>query len=896
MPLTALHKLPNLEVEVIIRAPMPFARGDKFGPYEIVSPLGAGGMGEVYLARDSRLGREVAIKVLPQAMSADVMRKQRFEREAKTISSLNHPNICTLYDVGSHDGIAFLVMEYVQGETLATRLEKGPLPLEQALKFGAQVAYALDRAHRSGVVHRDLKPGNIMLTSAGAKMLDFGLAKPTASLANGLTVTAAAADPMTQEGLIVGTFQYMSPEQIEGKDVDGRSDIFSFGAVLYEMLTGRRAFEGKSQLSVASAILEKEPPSLSSAKSLTPTALDRAVAKCFAKNPDERWQSASDLGSELTWIAERGRETSAGEPSAGESRAGIRVAWIAVVASVLLLVAATIWWRGAKSPQAPMHFYAAWQASARDLAVAPNGHTVAVVAYSETARKNAIWIYEVGAAGAKSLSGTEGAAYPFWSPDGRSIAFFADSRLKRVESSGGPVETICDAPSGRGGTWSQENLIVFAPDVNEGLSEIVATGGVPKKITKPDATKSEQGHRWPVFLPDGKHFLYLAANFSGTKNVNNILVGALEGESRLVVEAGANAAYADPGYLLYYRNHALVAQAFDLKRFSLSGDVITLLPDIKYLPQVKRAVFSVSFGGSLVAQGGEQEALSQPTWFDRQGKATGVVGAPDVYGNVELSPDGKSLAVDKTDMETLNTDIWTYDLTRDSSKRLTFDPSIDALPVWNPDGLSLVFGSNRGMGREIYMKQVGGTQDERVVANDTVNVYPSDWSKDGKYVLYSRGAELWFVALSDSKAREFLKTNAVLKNGQFSPDGKWVAYTSNETGKWEVYVTSFPDAHGKWQISKGGGEQPRWRGDGKEVFYLSSDYKMMAASVTTGSNFDAGTPVNLFQATPRPPVLVYDFLVYDVSRDGQRFVINTPVKQADLQPMSVLLNWATKVH
>lgn len=853
-------------------------------------------MGEVYLARDSRLGREVAIKVLPQAMSADVMRKQRFEREAKTISSLNHPNICTLYDVGSHDGIAFLVMEYVQGETLATRLEKGPLPLEQALKFGAQVAYALDRAHRSGVVHRDLKPGNIMLTSAGAKMLDFGLAKPTASLANGLTVTAAAADPMTQEGLIVGTFQYMSPEQIEGKDVDGRSDIFSFGAVLYEMLTGRRAFEGKSQLSVASAILEKEPPSLSSAKSLTPTALDRAVAKCFAKNPDERWQSASDLGSELTWIAERGRETSAGEPSAGESRAGIRVAWIAVVASVLLLVAATIWWRGAKSPQAPMHFYAAWQASARDLAVAPNGHTVAVVAYSETARKNAIWIYEVGAAGAKSLSGTEGAAYPFWSPDGRSIAFFADSRLKRVESSGGPVETICDAPSGRGGTWSQENLIVFAPDVNEGLSEIVATGGVPKKITKPDATKSEQGHRWPVFLPDGKHFLYLAANFSGTKNVNNILVGALEGESRLVVEAGANAAYADPGYLLYYRNHALVAQAFDLKRFSLSGDVITLLPDIKYLPQVKRAVFSVSFGGSLVAQGGEQEALSQPTWFDRQGKATGVVGAPDVYGNVELSPDGKSLAVDKTDMETLNTDIWTYDLTRDSSKRLTFDPSIDALPVWNPDGLSLVFGSNRGMGREIYMKQVGGTQDERVVANDTVNVYPSDWSKDGKYVLYSRGAELWFVALSDSKAREFLKTNAVLKNGQFSPDGKWVAYTSNETGKWEVYVTSFPDAHGKWQISKGGGEQPRWRGDGKEVFYLSSDYKMMAASVTTGSNFDAGTPVNLFQATPRPPVLVYDFLVYDVSRDGQRFVINTPVKQADLQPMSVLLNWATKVH
>ena len=874
---------------------MPLAPGSRFGPYEILSPLGAGGMGEVYRARDARLGREVAIKILPQAMSADFVRKQRFEREAKTISSLNHPNICTLFDVGSQDGIEFLVMEYVEGETLGARLGKGPLPLDQSLKYGAQVADALEKAHRGGVVHRDLKPGNIMLTSNGAKLLDFGLAKPAAGLANGLTVTAAVADPMTQEGMIVGTFQYMSPEQIEGKEVDGRSDIFSFGAVLYEMLTGRRAFEGKSQLSVASAILEKDPPPLNSSRTVTPPALDRTVKKCLAKNPDERWQSASDLASELQWIADKRQETSAVESSAEASRLPAKAAWVAALAAVLLLAAAMIWWRGAKSSELPMHFYAAWPVSARDIAVAPNGHTVAVAAYSESARKNAIWIYELGSAGANILTGTEGATYPFWSPDGHSLAFFGDGRLKRVELSGGPVETICDAPAARGGTWNKENLIVFAPDVNQGLSKVAATGGTPTTITKPEASRSEQGHRWPVFLPDGKHFLYLAANFSGLKNVNNVFVGSLDGESRFVVESGANAAYADPGYLLYYRNHALVAQPFDSKHFSLSGEAVTLFPDIKYIPQVKRAVFSVSLGGSLIVQGGTQESLSQPTWFDRQGKPMEVVGAPDVYGNVDLSPDGKSLAVDKTDMETLNTDVWTYDLTRNSSKRLTFDPAIDALPVWSPDSLSLAFGSNRGVGRTVFEKKTGGAQEERTIVSDTVNTYPNDWSGDGKYVLYARSSDLWFVSLSDLKSREFLKTTGVVKNGQFSPDGKWVAYTSNETGKWEVYVTSFPDAHGKWQISTAGGEQPRWRADGKELFYLSSDYKVMAALVTTGTNFDAGTPVALFQATPRPPVLVYDFFVYDVSRDGQRFIVNTPAKQADTQPMSVLLNWSTRL-
>ena len=874
---------------------MALAPGTRLGPYEVVAPLGAGGMGEVYRARDTRLGRDVAVKILPKELSADGARKQRFEREAKTISALNHPNICVLHDVGSQDGLDYLVMECVEGETLAKRLEKGPLALEQVLKYGAQIADGLNKAHRSGVVHRDLKPTNIMLTPTGAKLLDFGLAKPTAPLASEMTLTAASS-PVTEAGVVVGTFQYMSPEQIEGKEVDGRSDIFSLGAVLYEMLTGRRAFDGKSQLSVASAILEKEPAPLCSIKPVIPPALDHAVKKCLAKSAEERWQSASDLASEMKWISESGGHTAVAAPSAaGESRE--RLAWLIAFAALVALIVGMIWGRSSRPPDEPMHFYAPLPFPARDITVAPNGHTVAVVGYLEAARKNAIWIYELGLPGAKSLAGSVGATYPFWSPDGRSLAFFADGRLKKLELSGGPVQTMCDAPAGRGGTWNKNGVIVFAPDVVTGLRQVSATGGPSKQISIVDVNRGEQGHRWPVFLPDGTHFLYLAANFSGRNDANALFVGALDSnEKRFVVEAGANAAFAAPAYLLYYKNKTLLAQSFDLKNFKLTAEPTTILTDIEYLPQVKRAVFAVSNNGSLVAQGGGQAAVSQPTWFDRKGKELDVVGAPDLYGNVFLAPNGRSVAVDKTDMESLNMDVWTYELQRGSSKRLTFDSAIDASPIWSPDGSRLVFGSNRGLGQDLYIKNADGAQEEKSIIPDETNKYPNDWSKDGKYILYTRATDLWFVSLPDLKSSLFLKAASVITNGQFSPDGKWVAYASNETGKWEIYVTSFPEARGKWQVSRDGGEQPRWRSDGKELFYLSSDDKMMAAPVTIGTNFDAGTPVTLFQATPRQPVLVYDRFVYDVSRDGQRFLINTPVKKADTQPMSVILNWPAKLN
>jgi len=879
---------------------MPLFPGTHLGPYEITGPLGSGGMGEVYRARDTRLERTVAIKILPAQFSSDPVRKQRFEREAKTISSLNHPHICTLHDIGHQDGIDYLVMECVEGETLAKRLEKGPLPLDQVLKFGAQIADALDKAHRSGIVHRDLKPGNIMLTPAGAKLLDFGLAKPALPLATAATLTAAAKQsPVTEQGTIIGTFQFMSPEQVEGKEVDGRSDIFSLGAVLYEMLTGRRAFEGKSQLSVESAILEQEPAPISSVKPMTPPALDHAVKKCLAKPPDERWQSASDLASELMWITESNGQAAGTAFGEAPGKTRRRAAWL--IAGVLAgaAIVGAVRWPSSKPPEEAMYFPAPMPFSARDIAVAPNGHTIAVIAYLESARRNALWIYELGSQSASNLADTEGANFPFWSPDNRSIAFFADGKLKKVEVSGGPVQTVCDAPSGRGGTWNKDGVIVFTPDARSGVAlyRVSASGGTVTTVSSLDKSRGELSHRWPMFLPDGTHYLYMATNFAGQKSVDAIFVGSLDSnEKRFVVEATANAAYAAPGYLLFYRDKALFAQRFDLKRFALTGEPTTILNDIQYQPQVKRAVFGASEKGVLAAQSGIGVALSELLWFDRKGKEVGAVGRPDVYGNVFLAPNGKSVAVSMTDIASQNTDIWTYDLQRGGAKRLTFDPAADSVPIWSPDAARLVFASNRTSFNDLHIKNSDGAQEEKSIVHGDIDKFPNDWSRDGKYILYTQDTDLWFVTLPELKSSLFLKAPSVLRNGQFSPDGKWVAYASNESGKWEIYVTSFPEPRGKWQVSAGGGEQPRWRGDGKELFYISSDGKIMAAPVTTGANFDASTPVALFQVTPRQPVPIYDLFVYDVSRDGQRFLINTELKQAGSVPMSIVLNWTAKLN
>jgi eukaryotic-like serine/threonine-protein kinase len=881
---------------------MPLSHGVRLGPYEILEAIGAGGMGEVYRAKDTRLDRTVAIKILPAHFSCDPVRKQRFEREAKTVSSLNHPHICVLYDVGSQDGHDYLVMECVEGETLARRLERGPLPLEQVLKYGMQIADALDKAHRSGVVHRDLKPNNIMLTPTGAKLLDFGLAKAAGPLSTAVTLTAATRNsPVTEQGAIVGTFPYMSPEQVEGKELDARSDLFSLGAVLYEMLTGQRAFPGNSQLSVASAILEKEPAPISTVKPMTPPALNHAIRRCLAKDPEERWQTARDLALELKWFAESAGQAAAPAVGVETQKTG---AWLSLLPWVLCgvlaagLLAGAMWWRGGKNTAQTSYFSAPFPFPGRDMAVAPNGHTVAVVALRESARTNVLWLYEVGGREARSLRATEGASFPFWSPDGKSLAFFADGKLKKVDIVGGPVQAICEAPSGRGGTWNEDGVIVFTPSANliDGLYQVPASGGTPTQITVPDASREENSHRWPMFLPDGKHFLYLAANLSGSgKTEDAIYVGALDSkEKKFVTRATGNAAYAAPGYLLYYREKTLFAQRFDADKGELSGEAVPLLTDVAYLPRIRRVAYAASDGGVLVAQSGSGVSLSRLVWYDRKGNEMGGAGKPDVYANVALAPNGKTVALDKVDMGSQNTDVWTYDLQRDTMKRLTFDPAIDSTAVWSPDGTRLLFASNRGHHFGLYVKNADGAEEEKLLAleaSNKVDKYPSDWSRDGKYILYESGQGLWIAAIPELKTRVFVNEPATVKNGQFSPDGRWVAYTSNESGKWEIYVTSFPEGRGKWQLSSDGGTQPRWRGDGRELFFLASDGKIMAVPVTAGANFDAGAPVTLFQANPRELVASSERVTYDVTKDGQRFLINTQVKNAETQPMSVILNW-----
>jgi eukaryotic-like serine/threonine-protein kinase len=881
---------------------MALASGTKLGPYEIQSPLGAGGMGEVYRARDTRLDRTVAVKILPSHLSANPDAKQRFDREARVISSLSHPNICHLYDVGSQDGIDYLVMEFLEGENLADRLRRGPLPPEQVLRYAMEICDGLEKAHRSGVIHRDLKPGNIMLTKTGVKLMDFGLAKAVNPSTSGLTATlvsAEAGQPLTAQGTVLGTFQYMAPEQVEGKEADRRSDIFSLGAVLYEMATAQRAFEGKTAASTIAAILAAEPKPISAIQPLSPPMLDSVVKGCLVKDPDDRLQTAHDVKLQLKWIAESSGQTARPVQTATAKESREALAWVVCGALTAILIAGAIRWQNSKPPEQNMYFPAPLSFPARDVSVAPNGHTIAVVAYRESAGKNAIWIYELGSQGPRSLADTEGASYPFWSADGRFLAFFADGKLKKLDVSGGQVQVLCDAPSGRGGTWNKDGVIVFTPDASPGgsLYRVSASGGTPTRISNPDANRGESSHRWPLFLPDGKHYLYMAANFAGRKDTDAIFVGSLDSnEKRFVVQATANAAYAAPGYLVFYHDKTLLAQPFDLKRFALTGEATTLLTEIQYQPQVARAVFAVSDSGLLVAQTGSGVALSQPVWFDRKGNDVGAVGKPDVYGNVSIAPNGRSVALDKTEMESQNIDIWEYELQRDSAKRLTFGVGFEMLPVWSPDGTRLVYSSNQMLGTDLYMKNADGTQEEKSIAQDEFAKFSSDWSRDGKHILYNRGTDLWLLTLPELKASLFLKAMSILRDGRFSPDGRWVAYASNETGKWEIYVTSFPEARGKWQVSTGGGEQPRWRGDGKELFYLSSDRKMMAVSVTAGANFDADPPVALFQATPRQPVTSTDQSVYDVTRDGQRFLINTPVKQVEAPPMSVVLNWSAKLN
>jgi serine/threonine protein kinase/Tol biopolymer transport system component len=876
------------------------AAGSRLGPYEILSAIGAGGMGEVYRARDTRLGRDVAVKVLPDHLSSSEELRQRFEREAKTISQLSHPHICALYDVGNQDGLEYLVMELLEGETLTDRILRGPLPLEQALRHGIEIADALDRAHRSGIVHRDLKPGNVMLTKSGVKLLDFGLAKIQAAAANAesgatsLPTMTPESHPLTTRGTILGTFQYMAPEQLEGREADARSDIFAFGCVLYEMATGTKAFAGKSQASLIGAIMHSEPPPVSSLAPMTPPAFDRVVKTCMAKDAEERFQTAHDVRLQLQWIAEGGSAAGLPAPVVARRKSRERLAWAvagAAIAAAALLGAGYLRRAPVKASAIRFEISTPEGVSLIDSPkISPDGKLLAFNA-SDSSGKSRIWVRPLSALTAQPLAGTEGAARPFWSPDSRFLGFFAEGKLKKIEVSGGPPQKICDYATGADGSWSPAGVILFDGRAADPIQRVSAEGGTPVVAVKADASRKETMVAWPEFLPDGRHFLYMAQSQKAEDHMYRI--GSLDSkESRALAPAQSLVTYAPPGHLLFVRESTLVAQPFDAKAMKTTGEPVPLAEHVGTIA-TGLARFSASRNGVLAYRTGDSG--SRLLWFDRDGKELSAVGDPGDYSDTMLSPGGDRLAFVLSDPRAGKADIWIRDLARGASSRFTFDPAVDISPLWSPDGKTIVFSSDRGGQFDLYTKAAGGGGQEQPLLHSEEMKVACDWSRDGRYIAFqSLGKktnwDLWVLPTSgDRKPILFLQTPFNETRPAFSPDGKWLAYQSNESGRPEIYVQNFPGPGGKWQVSTAGGVEPAWRADGKELFYGGLDQKLMAVEIQAGETFEAGVPRALFHATVQPIRNVRSH--YLASADGQRFLLLAPLGRESMVPTTVVVNW-----
>jgi serine/threonine protein kinase len=892
---------------------MALTAGTKLGPYEIQSPLGAGGMGEVYRARDTRLERTVAIKILPSHLSDNVQARQRFEREARAVSSLSHPNICTLYDVGQQDGASYLVMEYLEGETLADRLRKGPLPLDQVAKYGIEICEGLEKAHRSGVVHRDLKPGNIMLTKSGAKLMDFGLAKSATAdkpPSSGLSATMAGdAGPLTAQGTIVGTFQYMSPEQVEGREADARSDIFSLGAVLYEMIAGKRAFEGKTTASTIAAILAAEPQPVSTIQPLTPSALDQIVRTCLAKDPDERWQSSGDVARQLRWISRGSQGT---VPSASTANRQRPLVWAGIV--LLAAVAAFLFGsRWAKIPlpttqfevNPPANTYFNFRGLSGPPVPSPDGSKIAFVAFNQgKTGVKALWLRSLDSSEARLLPGTEGAMYPFWSPDGRFLAFFASGKLKKLDPAGGSAIPLCDVAEGRGGAWSTDGVILFG-NRTDSLFRVAASGGKPVQLTRLDEGRHETSHRWPQFFPDQKHFLFVAQ--SPAIPASHVFVAALDAPQLLPLEdVIANATYSN-GNLVYVQDNSLLVRPFDARRLQFTGEPVAVAEHIQNDPQFNYAAFSVS-DSTLIYQTGAVVAGTRLVSYDRSGKSTVLSDEQDLIQTVVLSPKEDQLAASLGIASGQLNDIWIYDLRRNAKTKLTFDQHSFS-PVWSPDGQRLAFDRVSADGDEIVTKEVSGsgaaevlfkvaTKDAPSVRTSTPQkLYPLAWTPDEKYLIYRTDhGDINALSLTgEHKSFTLLNTKVAWSGAALSPDGKWLAYTSTETGIPEVYVVPFrtaPDgtpniSGGKWQVSGGGGAQALWRGDGKEMFISNTSYStLMSVRVnSTAERFDSEKPQYLFDLDAHP---VGSF--YVVTRDGQKIYMAT-YGPGSTAPITVTTNW-----
>jgi Tol biopolymer transport system component len=883
---------------------MPLSPGTKLGPYEIQAPIGAGGMGEVYRARDTRLERSVAIKILPKEMSNDAMRKQRFEREAKTISSLNHPHICALYDIGEHNNQQFLVMEYLEGETLAQRLEHGALPLEQALRIAMEVTDALDRAHRQNIVHRDLKPGNIMLTKSVAKLLDFGLARLCAEpgpMAAAVTemVGETRDAKLTNEGVIVGTLQYMTPEQLEGRDADSRTDLFAMGTVLYEMVTGQPAFVGRSKASLIAAILSSAPAPLGQSQPLTPPALERAVKRCLAKDPDGRWQSAADLRDELRWIAEGSSAAGVAAPFTARVKTGERLAWSLVL--VLAFTFALTTWQLARQhrflpaslrmsillpPSQPLGF-------SRDraaFAMSPDGKLLAYTARSGDTSQ--LYLRALDRLEPTLVPESEGAYIPFFSPDSRWVGFFAQGKLKKAAVAGGVPQDVCSAGDGIGASWGSDDTIYFTPLWTMGIWRVPVRGGQAELVIAPEVGKSERAYLWPEVLPGGKTVLFTAWTGGSFDGAHIVALRLDTRERRTVIEGGTYARYVSTGHLVYARGAELLAVPFDPQRLEVRGTAVPVLEGLMTGASAGDAAFSFSEGGTLLYVPGGMRVLEYSlVWVDRKASVRPMSRRQRSFEVPRLSPDGHHVAVV---IAGSTYDIWLYDVARDTLTRLTFGGD-DNYPVWSPDGKRIAFNSTRAGAANLYLTAADGSGTVERLTTSDYSQYPGSWSPDGKFLAFTEeahphtGDDIWLLPVQgDRRPQPLLQTPFNEWQPRFSPDGRWLAYTSNESGSAEVYVQPFPSPGAKWKISTDGGTEPLWAPTGRELFYRNGD-KMMAVSLETKPAFAVSNPRLLFDAPYAH--ISSDIPNYDVAPDGRLLMVRENQQKATVTQLNVVLNW-----
>jgi serine/threonine-protein kinase len=881
---------------------MALVTGARLGPYEILSAIGAGGMGEVYRARDTRLDRTVAIKVLPAELATDSQFRERFAREARTISHLTHPHICTLHDIGEHDHVAFLVMEHLEGETLASRLNRGPLPVRQALQHASEIAAALEAAHRHGIVHRDLKPGNIMLTKAGVKLLDFGLAKvgATAITSGALATDVQTMAPLTAQGAILGTMQYMAPEQIEGREADARSDIFAFGAVLYEMLTGRKAFEARSHASLIAAILEHDPPALTATPTLVPPQLDHVVRRCLAKDPDERWQTAADLHRELKWVAES-FTTVVSDRDAGPRRVAVwrrRVPLGASIAAAVLvgLLAVTVTW--VWKPRAPSVSPRVSRVTillppdqlldrrVSPVAISPSGTHVAYAGIG--GGRQQLYLRAMNEHDIRPLAGTDWATGPFFSPDGQWVGFFAQGKLKKVSISAGTIQTLCDA-SGFGGTWTpDDDFIYFAPGAQSGLFRVSARGGTPVEVTHVDRARGEISHRWPQVLPGGRAVLFTMWTGPG-QDEKHVAAQRLDtGQRVMVVQGGQTGRYMASGHLVYARADELFAVRFNLDSLQTTGQAVRLVGSA--LIGNQGAHFAASEIGDLVLVPGDPRRLDRRlVWVTRNGDVEPVSAPVRPYaGTVAISPDGRFGAMDILE-ESIN--IWVYDFSRGTLTPLIKGAGSSQVPRWTTDGTRIVYRGTRMGFRDLWWAPVSQPAAEERLTNSEHGATPSSWSNDGKWLFYLSQGGIWMLPVAGgSKPRLVMQSPAGEAHPRLSPDGRWLAYTSNVSGRTEVFVQPFPGPGPRVQISTDFGTEPIWSRDGRELFYLDRDTQLMAVDITTKPTFRAGLPRVLVRG--RYMFNSNQAAGYDVSPDGQRFLRVQPLHpDPPANQINVVLNW-----